>query len=246
MSADRRPPDDGRRAELADNLAVLESRVRGACAAAGRDPAGLTTVVVTKTFPVTDVETLAELGVRDVGESRDQEARDKVAACARAAHGTAPTLLRWHFVGRLQTNKAGSVARYADVVHSVDRTRLVAALSRGAQAAGRTVRCLLQVSLDDDPARGGALVPDLPRLADAVAEAPGLELAGVMAVAPRDVDPRPAFDRLVQVSAEMRLRHPDATWVSAGMSGDLEEAVAAGATHLRVGGAVLGSRPPLG
>jgi pyridoxal phosphate enzyme (YggS family) len=235
-------PAPGRSEELACRLAAVEERIAAACAQAGRDRAELTLVVVTKTFPASDVRALAGLGVVDVGESRDQEAAPKAEACADLD-------LRWHFVGRLQTNKAASVARYADWVHSVDRERLVVALTKGAAHAGRRLEVLLQVCLDTDPAeagrRGGARPSDVPRLADAVAAADGLHLAGVMAVAPREGDPREAFERLAEISSRLRAAHPEAVAVSAGMSGDLEAAVACGATHLRVGSAVLGSRPPL-
>ncbi len=231
-------PGGARREELASRLAELEERVAAACAAAGRPRTDVCVVVVTKTFPAQDVRLLAGLGVADVGENRDQEARDKAAACADLP-------LRWHFVGQLQTNKARSVASYADWVHSVDRARLVRALSEAAQQHGRTVRCLVQVALDDQPGRGGVPAGEAPALADAVAAAPGLELGGVMAVAPMGVDPAAAFARLAEAALVVRATHPDARAVSAGMSGDLEAAVAAGATHLRIGTAVLGSRPPL-
>lgn len=238
-------PATGRRLELAGNLAAVQRRVEKACAAAGRAPSEVTTIVVTKTFPVSDVRLLAGLGVRDVGESRDQEARPKALACA-ASSGTPEAGLRWHFVGRLQTNKAASVAGYADVVHSADRVKLVRPLAAGADRAGREVGCLVQVSLDDDPTRGGVRVDGVAEVADAVAAAQGLRLLGLMAVAPLASDPAAAFERLAEVSRALRASHPEATWVSAGMSADLEQAVAAGATHLRVGAAVLGSRPPLG
>lgn len=233
--------DAGRRAaELGANLDGVRRRMRAAASDAGRSVQDLTLVVVTKTRPADDVRLLAGLGVGDVGESRDQEARAKVEQCQDLQ-------LVWHFVGRLQTNKAASVAGYAQLVHSVDRARLVAALDRGAEQAGRRVTCLLQVDLDPvpDDARGGAPPAELPPLADAVARSPSLVLGGVMAVAPRAQDPRPAFERLAQVSATLRRDHPGAAIISAGMSGDLEHAVACGATHLRVGTAVLGSRSPL-
>ena len=243
MSEPAVPADAGRRYdELAAKLDAVRRRVVAACTAAGRDPDEVTTVVVTKTFPLSDVQALARLGVRDVGENRDQEARAKVAACTQPPEAS----LRWHFVGRLQTNKAGSVAGYADVVHSLDRGRLVGALSRGAVAAGRTLDCLVQVSLDGDVSRGGVLPDLLPELADAVAGVDGLRLRGVMAVAPLGEEPIRAFERLAGLAARLVAQHPQASWVSAGMSADLEAAVACGATHLRVGGAVLGSRPPLG
>ncbi|MFP5348069.1 MAG: YggS family pyridoxal phosphate-dependent enzyme [Actinomycetes bacterium] len=233
-----------RREELAAGLAAVRQRVETACEKANRDPSELTVVVVTKTFPASDVVLLADLGVRDVGESRDQEAKPKVAECVAAAGPAAS--LRWHFVGRLQTNKAASVASYAAVVHSVDRPKLVPALSKGAVASERTVQCLLQVSLDADPSRGGALPADVAALGDTVASADGLELRGVMAVAPMHQEPSAAFARLLEVSHRLREQHAQADWVSAGMSGDLEQTVLVGATHLRVGSAVLGSRPRLG
>ncbi|HEX5533687.1 MAG TPA: YggS family pyridoxal phosphate-dependent enzyme [Actinomycetales bacterium] len=231
--------EDGRREELARNLHAVRQRVEKACAAAGRDPADVTTVVVTKTFPSADARLLWELGVRDVAENRDQEAKAKVVDLRDLRD------LRWHFVGQLQTNKAGSVARYADVVHSVDRLRLVTALDRGAEAAGRRLGCLVQISLDGDTRRGGVAAEGAPEVAAAVAAADHLTLLGVMAVAPLGEDPAAAFRRLAGISNHLRADHPDAAWISAGMSGDLEQAVAAGATHLRVGAAVLGSRPPL-
>jgi hypothetical protein len=153
--------------------------------------------------------------------------------------------IRWHFVGQLQTNKCRSVASFATAVHSVDRARLVTALSEAAIAAGRVVDAFIQVSLDDDPRRGGADRADLPVLADSVASAAGLRLVGVMAVAPLGGDPVAAFDRLAAASAELRRRHPEAVGVSAGMSGDLEAAIATGATHVRLGTALLGGRAPL-
>jgi PLP dependent protein len=227
-----------RRAEIAAGLAAVNDRVRRACATAGRDPAGVTVVVVTKTFGTRDIRLLAELGVRDIGENRDQEAAAKAAECADLR-------LTWHFVGQLQTNKARSVARYASVVHSVDRLRLVHALARGAAANGRRVGCLVQVSLEHHPApgRGGAAESDVPDLADAIATADHLRLLGVMAVAPPEADPTAAFGRLAGVASAVRRAYPGATWISAGMSEDLEPAIVAGATHLRVGSAILGRRP---
>ncbi|MFF0524754.1 YggS family pyridoxal phosphate-dependent enzyme [Actinomadura nitritigenes] len=229
------PAPDERRAELAESLAEVRGRIAAACAAAGRDPAELTLIAVTKTFPASDVRLLAGLGLTEVGENRDQEARPKAAECADLP-------LTWHFVGRLQTNKARAVASYADVVHSVDRSRLVTALSDAAVRSGRTLRCLVQVSLDEAEHRGGAAPADVPALADAIAEAGGLELGGLMAVAPLGADPLPAFERLAAVAARLRRNHPDARIVSAGMSGDLEQAIACGATHLRIGTALLGGR----
>jgi pyridoxal phosphate enzyme (YggS family) len=192
-------------------------------------------VAVTKTWPVGDALLLRDLGVTDLGENRDQEAVEK----ARQVSG-----VRWHFVGRLQSNKARSVASYADVVHAVDREHLVDALSAGAVQAGREVDAFVQVSLDGDPGRGGARIELVPALADRLAGAAGLRLAGVMAVAPLGMVPGAAFARLAEVAAQVRAAHPEAAAISAGMSSDLEDAIARGATHVRVGSAILGSRPP--
>lgn len=232
----------GRREELAAALAALGKRVDQACARSGRDPGDVTTIVVTKTHPVSDLALLADLGVVDVGEARDAEGRDKRAALVDRG-------LHWHAVGQVQTKKSSSVAGWADVVHSVDRGKLVLALGRGAVAVGRELAVLIQVDLDPGGSaaeRGGASPSSVPGLADLVAATDGLRLAGVMAVAPLGSDPARAFALLRDTSDQLRGAHPAAQWISAGMSGDLEAAVAAGATHLRVGTAVLGSRPALG
>jgi PLP dependent protein len=235
-----------RRDQVAAGLSAVRDRIGRACDAADRDPSEVHLIVVTKTFPARDVRVLAALGVTDVGENRHQEAVDKHAECADLD-------LTWHFVGALQTNKAAAVAGYADVVHSVDRPRLVRALGRAVEQTGRPLRCLLQVNLDEgeEPARGrsgsrrsGAHPRQVPDLADELAAHGLLELAGVMGVAPPDGDTDAAFRTLAEVSASVRSRHPGATMVSAGMSGDLEVAVRHGATHVRVGSAVLGERPP--
>ncbi|MEW9548640.1 YggS family pyridoxal phosphate-dependent enzyme [Nonomuraea sp. NPDC050783] len=226
-----------RRDEIAAGLAQVEARIAAACRAAGRDRGEVTLIAVTKTRPAEDVRILAGLGVRDVGENRDQEAAPK-------ADELADLPLTWHFVGQLQTNKVRSVVGYADVIHSVDRVRLVEAISREAVRQGRDVGCLIQVSLDDDPERGGARPADVLELADEVAGAGGVWLGGVMAVAPLGEEPAKAFARLREVAALVRERHPRATMISAGMSGDLDEAIAHGATHVRVGTALLGRRKP--
>jgi hypothetical protein len=228
-----------RRDELAAGLADTRARIDRACADAGRDPGEVTLVVVTKFFPASDVRLLAELGVTDVGENRHQEAEAKAAECRDAD-------LRWHFIGGLQSNKATSVAAYADVVESVDRRKLVTALDKGAEQGARMLDCLVQVSLDPPAAgtgRAGVLPEDAAALGDRVAGAESLRLGGLMAVAPLDEDPRLAFARLAAIREEFLAAHPDATTLSAGMSGDLEAAIAYGATHVRVGRAVLGSRP---
>jgi PLP dependent protein len=227
-----------RREELAANLDAVRRRIEAAAAAADRDPAGVTLVAITKFFPASDVRLLAELGVTDVGENRHQEAQEKAAACADLD-------LRWHFVGGLQSNKAAAVASYSDVVESVDRAKLVKPLDRGAHERGHDIDVLLQVSLDPPgrEGRAGADPGELDGLAAAVEQAGMLRLRGLMAVAPLGEDPGPAYDRLVRIHRELLAGHPDATWLSAGMSGDLEAGVRAGATHVRLGTAVLGPRP---
>lgn len=245
----------GRSEELRERLGAVRSRIDAACTAAGRDPHEVTLVAVTKFFPAADVEILAGLGVEHIGESRDQEAGEKVASLPASVRER----LQVHFVGQLQRNKARRVAGYADVVHSVDRARLVPALDTGraqARSEGEVdgpLGVLLQVDLGEgeQAGRGGVAPSDLDALADAVAGAEQLRLRGVMAIAPLGLDEpgvRAAFDRLAALGE--RIRHTagtgpeqQATWMSAGMSGDLEVAVAAGATHLRVGSAILGSRP---
>ncbi|MEO6472821.1 MAG: YggS family pyridoxal phosphate-dependent enzyme [Aeromicrobium sp.] len=229
-----------RRQQLAVNLARVEDRITEACQASGRSRNEVTLVVITKTYPALDVELLADLGVTDVGENRHPEAGDKHDAVAQSAH---PPRLRWHFVGGLQTNKAAAVARYADVVHSVDRIKLVAALDKGAAAAGSTLECLVQVGLSDDAGRSGATPHDVLAVAEAIERSEHLTLGGVMAVAPLEADPTVAFSELGTIAAVIRSAYPHATTISAGMSGDLEEAVMAGATHLRIGRSVLGERP---
>ncbi|MCZ3387926.1 MAG: YggS family pyridoxal phosphate-dependent enzyme [Actinomycetia bacterium] len=233
---------DQRRQEIAAGLTAVRERIVTAELAAGRTAGSVDLVVVTKTFPAQDVTVLVDLGIRHVGENRDQEAEPKAVALKGSG-------LVWHFIGQLQTNKARSVAGYADVVESVDRLKLVGALSRAAadlRSPDSPLRCLVQVCLDDQPGRGGAQPAQVAEIAAAIAKAPGLTLGGVMAVAPLEADPDVAFARLADVAGEVRRNHPDADVVSAGMSGDLEAAVRNGATQVRLGSAVLGYRPPVG
>ncbi|KMS83071.1 YggS family pyridoxal phosphate-dependent enzyme [Prauserella rugosa] len=238
-----------RRAELAESLRAVRARIDAACAAAGRGPGEVRLVAVTKTFPASDAALLTDLGMTDLAENRDQEAGPKAAEVA-ALRPEAPA--RWHMVGRLQRNKARSVVRWAHEVQSVDSPRLAEALAkavRNARDRGETsgpLDVLIQASLDSpDEAerRGGCPLPDLPALADLIARSgEQLRLRGVMAVAPLGQDPEPAFARLAEAHARVRRDHPDATELSAGMSGDLEQAVAHGSTCVRVGTALLGGR----
>ncbi|WP_104166553.1 YggS family pyridoxal phosphate-dependent enzyme [Arthrobacter sp. SX1312] len=248
-------PGSARDRELAERLRAVRTRISSAAASAGRGEPEL--IVVTKYFPASDVRILAGLGVTDVGENRDQEAAAKAAELQDLT-------LAWHFIGQLQANKARSVVRYAHSVHSVDRLPLIASLGKAVRAeqerraaagtgAREDLRCFLQFTLDAGagPAeasagRGGAHPSEAAGLAEACAATDGLQLAGVMAVAPLGADPVEVFERLLRISAEVRGVDPAASAVSAGMSGDLEEAVAAGATHLRIGSDVLGPRPAVG
>ncbi|MGY1947955.1 YggS family pyridoxal phosphate-dependent enzyme [Nocardia asiatica] len=234
-----------RAAQLAENLAGLLARIDAACRAAGRAPDSVRLLPVTKFFPASDVAILHRLGRREFGESREQEAAAKVAALREEDLSG----VRWHMIGRLQRNKARSVAQWADTVHSVDSERLATALDAGALAAleagERTepVRVLLQVSLDDDPARGGVAANDLPVLAERIANTSGLRLSGLMAIPPLGSESDAAFARLAMLHTLLLADHPDATELSAGMSGDLESAIEHGSTVVRVGTALMGIRP---
>jgi hypothetical protein len=234
--------DDRRRAELVGSLGALRARMADACAVAGRDVQEITLVAVTKTYPARDVATLARLGVGDIGESKDQEARAKIAELAESPGGPPP--LRWHLVGRLQTNKARSVVSYAHAVHSLDRPKLARALADAAERAERDdpLEVFVQVSLDGDPERAGVPVDRLAELVADVAERPQLRLRGLMAVPPIAAEPDAAFGRLAELARQVRDDHPEADALSAGMSGDLEAAIRHGSTHVRVGTALLGRR----
>nr|WP_235477586.1 MULTISPECIES: YggS family pyridoxal phosphate-dependent enzyme [unclassified Frigoribacterium] len=220
--------------DLGERLARVVAAVDGACAAVGRSPDELTTIVVTKFHPPGLIRALYALGVRDVGENRHQEAQ------AKAAELSDLEGLRWHFVGQLQSKKARQARRYAHAVHSLDRDSVVDALS---DDSGSVVDGFVQVNLTDDPGRGGVAERDVERLAERVLSTPGLRLRGVMAVAPLDEEARPAFARLRAVSERVRSLEATADAISAGMSPDFAEAVAEGATHLRIGTAITGSRP---
>lgn len=203
-----------------------------------RPARGVTVIVVSKFHPVELVRELAAAGQRDFGESRHPESRDKAEALADLD-------LTWHFVGQLQRKKARQVARYADVLHSIDSIELVEALEGGDEP--RPVRdALVQLNLTDDPARGGVAPADLDALAERVAASPALRLRGVMAVAPLGEEPGRAFERLARHAERARTIDPDADWISAGMSADWREALEHGATHLRIGTAITGNRPAAG
>ncbi len=224
---------------LAQRLAHLDARVAESARAVGRSPAELTRIVVTKFHPVSLVTELYGLGVRDVGENRQQE------FSAKAEEIGPLDGLRWHFIGQAQTKKARAIRAAASVVHSVDREKLADALDRAGEGLPR-LDVLVQVNLTEDPGRGGVAPGDLERLAEHVAGCETLALRGVMAVAPLDVEPASAFATLAGYAERVRRVVPTATWMSAGMTADFAEAIAAGATHLRIGSAITGPRPDHG
>ena len=215
--------------DLEARLASVTAEVAQAARDAGRDPAEITTIVVTKFHPATLVRELADLGVGHFGESRHQEAQPKIAELADLG-------ATWHFIGQVQSKKARQVRSYVDVIHSVDRPSLVDAL------VGDPLEVFLQVNLTDDPARGGAQPDDLDSLAERVAATESLRLRGLMAVAPLESEPRREFARVRALSQRLRADHPEATGLSMGMSGDFREAILEGATHLRIGTAITGNR----
>jgi len=224
---------------LATRLAAIDSRIAEAARRAGRDASEITRIVVTKFHPASLVRELHALGVTDVGENRQQELSAKTAELGGLGD------LRWHFIGQAQTNKASAIRRSADAVHSLDRVRLADALHRVADSDD-VLDVLVQVNLTDDAARGGVVPAEARALAEHVMSLPSLRLRGVMAVAPLDEEPASAFERLRAVADGIRSVSPEATWISAGMTGDFEIAISAGATHLRIGSAITGPRPDQG
>ncbi len=226
-------------ADLSERLARVDAGIAAAARACGRDPASITRIVVTKFHPAGLIAELRALGVTDVGENRQQELAAKRAMLPIRD-------LTWHFVGQVQTNKARAVRHDADVVHSVDRARLADALE-DADADAAPLDVLMQVNLTDDPARGGVAPAGIEGLAEHIlTRCPTLTLRGIMAVAPLGESPAAAFGRLAGFSERLRAVAPTAGWVSAGMSADFREAIAAGATHLRIGSAITGPRPARG
>ena len=226
-----------RRLELRTNLQEVEREISDACIAANRNRSDVTLIAVTKTWPASDVDLLAGLGITDVGENRDQEAKPK-------HEEVLAKNLTWHAIGQLQTNKAKSVAAWADVVHSVDRTDLVTALTKAVTGRERPLSVLIQANLDPNPTenRGGALPNELLNLAELISQSNGLHLQGIMGVAPLAGNDDLAFSKLQGFASEIQDSFPEANWISAGMSGDFATALKYGATHLRIGSSILGNR----
>lgn len=224
---------------LAARLSAIDDRIAEAARRAGRDPGEITRIVVTKFHPAQLVRDLRALGVTEMGENRQQELTAKRDDLVDLDD------VRWHFIGQAQTNKAAAIRRASDVVHSIDRTRLADALHRAAVDDG-VLDVLVQVNLTEDAGRGGSTLADAESLAEHVLGLESLRLRGVMAVAPLDEDPASAFARLRAVADRIRVIAPEATWMSAGMTGDFVQAIDAGATHLRIGSAITGPRPDRG
>ncbi len=225
-------------ADLEQRWTTVSAEISDAARSAGRAPHDITTIVVTKFHPAELVRRLWALGVRNFGESRHQEAQPKIAELSDLD-------AVWHFVGQVQSKKAKLVRGYVDVVHSVDRSSLVDALTSGPPAIA-PLEVFIQVNLTEDPDRGGAQPAQVESLADEIVGSDGLLLKGLMAVAPLNVEPRREFARLRALSEQLRTQHGEASALSMGMSGDFREAIAEGATHLRIGTAITGNRPIAG
>ena len=226
-----------RRNEIAKNWQAVQSSVAAACKSAERNFAEIEIIAVTKTWPASDVDLLAELGVNNVGENRDQEASIKHSQVVA-------TTLKWHAIGQIQTNKVKSIAQWADVVHSIDRPELVEAFAKALRESSKKLDVFIQLNLDEQETehRGGAMASELKAMASKILEVPNLNLIGVMGVAPLAGDAADAFGKLQQASKELQVLLPTAHYISAGMSLDYEIALKYGATHLRIGSAILGSR----
>ena len=227
-----------RQSELATKLKSVRSQIAEAAIKVHRNPSDITLIAVTKNFPASDAALLADLGVRDLGENRSQEAEPKAAEVALLTGQE----ITWHFIGQLQRNKVRTVISFADVIHSVDRLSLVETLAVEFERSGKSPRVLVQINLDQDSTgRGGVTDDAFLSVGDAIVAA-GIRLAGVMAVAPINQAPERSFERLAVFHEQLLANHPTATWRSAGMSGDFQVAINYGATHLRLGSSILGSR----
>ena len=225
-----------RKDQILSNLESVKEKISAAAQAAGRSPSEITLIAVTKTFPVSDLEILYELGVRNFGENRDQEAAPKV--------GVLPADITWHFQGGIQSNKLKSISNWASVIHSVDKFKYAQMISQF--SVGKTKEIFIQVSLDTLPqSREGVDPADLIQLAEQIMSLPNLQVKGLMAVAPLDQPTEQAFVRLQQIQQKFIQLYPAASSLSSGMSGDYELAISLGATHVRIGSSILGNRSPI-
>ena len=232
---------ESRLIQLTENYQKIQSRIIEACNKSGRNTSDITVIAITKTYPAKDVDLLKRIGIENVGENKDQEASEK--------YKEVKNKFIWHFVGQLQTNKVKSVVQYADYIHSVDRLSLVKEIQKMSQKINKIQKVLIQIELDEsqnDENRGGVNPQNLNDLAQEISSSPNLELSGLMSVAPLNMTSNQAFSKLEKIRSEFIKTYPLAKMLSAGMSDDLEEAVSHGATHLRIGSALLGERPKIG
>jgi pyridoxal phosphate enzyme (YggS family) len=225
--------------ELGQRYQAIVEKIATAAASANRDPDEITLVVVSKNHPQQLVLDLLELGARDFGENRDQEANPKSKQIALETNQA----FNWHFIGQLQTNKVKSVLEYANFLHSLDRNSLLEELIKRTTERAVPLKVFVQVNMTEDPERGGVNPGDLMTFAERVLSSLGLELVGLMGVGGLDVAPEREFERLAQLSGQLQQLAPRADRLSMGMSGDFETAIAYGATHLRIGTAITGNRP---
>ena len=222
--------------EISANLEKVKEQIKLAAASVNRLSDDITLVAVTKTFPVSDIEILYSLGIRDFGENRDQEASAKV--------GLLPKDVRWHFQGQIQSNKLKSITSWASFIHSVDQLRYAQMISD--YSAGNEKPIFMQVSLDKLPqSRSGVNPSELLELAGGISALPGIRLQGLMAVAPVNSPAEQAFAELEDIRSDFLSTFPDAKSLSIGMSGDYQIAIKYGATHIRIGSSILGIRSPI-
>jgi len=230
-----------RLSQISENFEKIQNRINQASKSSGRDPKEVTVIAITKTYPASDVDLLKSIGIDNVGENKDQEASYK--------YKEVKSKFTWHFVGQLQSNKVKSVVQYADFIHSIDRLNLVKEIQKVCQKVNKIQKVLIQIDLDEsqnDENRGGINPTNLNELAQEISNCPNLELSGLMSVAPLNMAAKDAFTKLKEIQSEFIKSYPLAKMLSAGMSDDLEEAVMHGATHLRIGSALLGERPKIG
>lgn len=232
---------ESRLQEITKNFQKIQSRIIDSCNKSGRNASEITVIAITKTYPASDIDLLKTLGIENIGENKDQEASQKFNEVINK--------FTWHFVGQLQTNKVKSVVQYADFIHSVDRLSLVKEIQKMSEKIGKIQKVLIQIDLDEsqnEQNRGGVKPQELIELAQEISICPNLELSGLMSVAPLNMASNQAFAKLEKIQSDFIKSYPLAKMLSAGMSDDLEEAVSHGATHLRIGSALLGERAKIG
>jgi pyridoxal phosphate enzyme (YggS family) len=231
---------------VARALEAVRTRIERACAQAGRDAAGVRVLAVTKGFGPEAIEAAIAANIADIGENYFQEAQAKFARVQWPATHDREASVRRHFIGPVQSNKARKIAGLFDVVQTVDDLPIARALDRGAAQSSRSLDVLIQVNIASDD-RNGVPVGECARLAREIADLPALRLRGVMAVGPLDSSgARAAFDEAAQAYRTLASEHAHIDTLSMGMSGDLEVAIAAGATMVRIGTALFGARPVKG